>query len=419
MEMRRNNMSNEELAIRGGRPAKRKPLPEWPVYDEREVAAVTRVIQSRKWWRIAGSEADAFEREFARYQGAARALAVSNGTVAIELALSALGIGRGDEVLVPAYTFISTATAVLAAGAVPVPVDVLPDTYCMDPQATAAAITPRTRGILPVHMAGHAADMDALVELAQAHGLALLEDAAHAQGSDWKGRRVGALAQAGIFSFQSGKLMTAGEGGLVLSNDPELLERCFLFHSCGRPKTDRSYQHQLLGSNARLAELQAAVLRVQLERLDAHIETRQANAPALDALLREIPGIVPQGSDPRVTRNPHYMYMFRYDAAEFGGLGRLEFVDALIAEGVPAFLGYPAVHCTPVFRNRAFAPRWNPADPLLPDYGRVRCPVSEELGETVVWLHHRTLLGDAEDVAEVAQAVRKVQVGCRQLVAAR
>jgi 3-amino-5-hydroxybenzoate synthase len=411
-------MSYEELAIRGGRPAKRKPLPEWPACDEREVEAVTRVIRSRKWWRIVGSEVEAFEKEFARYQGAAGALAVSNGTVAIELALSALGIGRGDEVLVPAYTFISTATAVLAAGAVPVPVDVRPDTYCLDPEATAAAITPRTRALLPVHMAGHAADMDALLELARAHGLAVIEDAAHAQGADWKGRRVGALGQAGIFSFQSGKLMTAGEGGLVLSNDPELLERSFLFHSCGRPQTDRSYQHQLLGTNARLSELQAAVLRVQLERLDAHLETRQANAPVLDALLREVPGIVPQGSDARATRNPHYMYMFRYDAAEFGGLGRLEFVDALIAEGIPAFLGYPAVHRTPVFRDHAFAPRWDPSDPLLPDYRQVRCPVSEDLGQTVVWLHHRTLLGDAEDMAEVADAVRKVHAHSSRLVGA-
>jgi 3-amino-5-hydroxybenzoate synthase len=411
-------MSNEELAIRGGRPAKRKPLPEWPAYDERELTAVTRVIQSRKWWRIVGNEVDAFEKEFARYQRAAAALAVSNGTQAIELALSALGVGRGDEVLVPAYTFISTATAVLAAGAVPVMVDVRPDTYCLDPEAAAAAITPRTRAIVPVHMAGHVADMDALIELAQAHGLAVLEDAAHAQGADWKGRRVGALAQAGIFSFQAGKLMTAGEGGLVLTSDPELLDRCFLFHSCGRPKTDRTYQHQLLGTNARLSELQASVLRVQLERLDAQIAIRAVNAPALDGLLREIPGIVPQGSDPRVTRNPHYMYMFRYDAAEFGGLGRMEFVDALIAEGVPAFLGYPAVHQTPVFHERAFAPRWDPADPLLPDYRRVRCPVSEELGRSAVWLHHRTLLGDAEDVGEVAEAVRKIQAHSRRPIVA-
>jgi 3-amino-5-hydroxybenzoate synthase len=401
-------MSSEDLAIRGGRPAKRKPLPAWPAYDEREIAAVTRVIESRKWWRIIGSEAEDFEREFARYQGAAGALAVTNGTQAIELALSALGIGHGDEVLVPAYTFISTALAVLAVGAVPVFVDVLPDTYCLDPQAVADALTPRTRAIVPVHMAGHVADMDALGKLARSHGLAILEDAAHAHGADWKGRRVGALAQAGIFSFQSGKLMTAGEGGLVLSNDQELLERCFLFHSCGRPKTDRTYQHQLLGTNARIAELQAAVLRVQLERLDAQIETRQANAPALDRGLQEILGIVPQGRDPRVTRNPHYMYMFRYDPAEFGGLTRMEFVDMLIAEGVPAFVGYPAVHRTPVFQNNAFAPRWDPADPLLPDYRRVRCPVSEELGESVVWLHHRTLLGDAEDVGEVVEAVRKI-----------
>lgn len=410
-------MSTERLALHGGRPAKTRPFPDWPQHDEREIAAVTRVVRSGQWWRVLGREAAQFEQEFARYQGARAALAVTNGTAAIEVALQALGIGRGHEVLVPAFTFISTASAVLTVNAVPVMVDVDPDTYCLDPQALEAALTPRTRAIIPVHMAGHVADLDAIGAFAARHGLALLEDAAHAQGSEWNGRRVGALHEAGIFSFQSGKLMTAGEGGLVLSNDPAFVERCFLFNSCGRPISDRTYQHELLGGNCRLSELQAAVLRVQLERLDAQVERRERNAPLADRLLSRIPGLVPQGRDPRVTRHPHYMYMFRYDPAEFGGLGRRQFVDALIAEGVPAFTAYPAVHRTPVFRERAFGPRWSEGDPLLPDYARVSCPVSEKIGDTVVWLHHRTLLGDEQDLAELAQAVEKIQAHARQLVA--
>lgn len=407
-------MAVEALAINGGPPAKRKPFPDWPVYDEREIAAVTGVVESRQWWRIAGTQVSLFEQEFAAYQGARHALAVTNGTQAIEIALGALGIGYGDEVLVPAFTFISTATAVLNANAVPILVDVDPDSYCMDPAALEAAITPRTRAVIPVHMAGHVADMDAILAIARAHNLVVLEDAAHAHGATWGGQPIGALGAGGIYSFQAGKLMTAGEGGLILTNDAALIERCFLFASCGRPATDRTYQHSLLGTNARLPELLAAVLRVQLRRVDEQIERREVNGALLDQILREIPGIVPQGRDPRVTRHPHYMYMFRYDPAAFGGLPRQQFVDALIAEGVPAFVAYPAIHRTPVFRDHAFAPRWRSDDPLLPDYAAVSCPVAEAIGDEVVWLHHRVLLGDSADVEELAEAIGKIRDHARR-----
>lgn len=403
-------MTMEELAINGGPPAKRKPFPDWPVYDEREIAALTQVLESRRWWRIVGSQGTQFEQEFASYHNAQHALAVTSGTHAIEVALSALDIGYGDEVIIPAFTFISTASAVLCVNAVPVLVDVRPDTYCIDPDALEAAITPRTRAIMPVHMGGQVADMDALLPIAQKHGLVVLEDAAHAHGAEWNGQRVGALQAGGIFSFQSGKLMTAGEGGLILTNDQAFWERCFLFASCGRPATDRTYQHSLLGSNCRISELQTAVLRVQLTRLDEQIERRQGNGGLLDQMLSDVPGIVPQGHEPRVTRNPRYMYMFRYDPSAFGGLSRQDFVDALIAEGVPAFVGYPAIHQTPLFSTHAFGPRWRADDPMLPNYNAVVCPISEQLGQEVVWLHHRVLLGDEEDVVELVNAINKIRM---------
>lgn len=406
----------QELSINGGTPAKRKPFPEWPMYDEREVAAVTGVIESRQWWRIIGEQAKQFEQEFAAAHHARYALAVTNGTQAIELALAALDIKPGDEVLIPAFSFISTATAVLCVNAIPIFVDIQPDTYCLDPDKLEAAITPRTRAIIPVHMAGHVADLDAIFEIAARHNLPVIEDAAHAHGAEWKGQRVGALQQGGIFSFQAGKLMTAGEGGLVISNDEEFIERCFLFGNCGRPKGDRTYQHSLLGSNCRMSELQAAVLRVQLARLEEQNERREVNAALLDHMLREVPGIEPQGRDPRVTRHPHYMYMFRYQEADFGGLSRQAFVDALIAEGVPAFVAYPAIYRTPVFRNRTFAPHWRADDPLLPDYNQVSCPVSEEIGDTVVWLHHRVLLGDEEDLHELVAAIEKIRAYATNVV---
>ncbi|HEX8720254.1 MAG TPA: DegT/DnrJ/EryC1/StrS family aminotransferase [Pyrinomonadaceae bacterium] len=409
----------EELSINGGRPAKRKPYPEWPAFDEREISSVVDVIKSRKWWRMVGEQVTEFEREFAAYHNARAAVAVTNGTQAIEVALAALGVEHGDEVIVPAYSFISTATAVLGAGAVPVFVDILPDSYCLDPSKLEAAITPRTKAIIPVHMAGHVADMDAIIEVADRHGLPVVEDAAHAHGAEWRGKRVGALHRGGgIFSFQAGKLMTAGEGGLVMSNDEEFIERCFLYGNCGRPRTDRTYQHTVLGSNCRMSELHAAVLRAQMDRLDEQIAVREANARLLDDAMRRVPGVEPQGHDPRVNRHPHYMYMFRYDEAEFGGLSRMDFVDALIAEGVPAFVGYPAMYRTPVFINRAFGARWNPADPLLPDYSQTSCPVAERVGDTVVWFHHRVLLGDEQDVRETADAVEKVRAHARRAVGA-
>lgn len=400
----------DELAINGGQPAKYTPFPQWPLHDEREIAAVTAVMESGQWWRGNGTQVVSFEREFADYHQTGYALAVTNGTHAIELLLAALGLGCGDEVLIPAFTFISTASAVLCANVVPVLVDSLLDTYCLDPRALEAAITPRTRAIMPVHMAGQVADMDAITAIARKHGLAVIEDAAHAQGAEWRDRRAGALHTAGTFSFQAYKLMSAGEGGLIISNDEQLIERCFLYGNCGRPKNDRTYQHTVLGSNYRMSELQAAVLRVQLTRLDAQIARREANAVVLDRLLAEVPGIVPQGRDLAATRHPHYMYMFRYDATAFGGLDRQQFVNMLIAEGVPASVAYLPIHRTPLFRERTFGPRWRTDDPLLPDYTMVRCPIAEQIGEQGVWLHHRVLLGDESDLHELVAAVTKIRM---------
>ena len=403
-------MSTKEFRSGNDRKGEPRPFPTWPIADERELAAVQAVLESGQWWRMAGSHVIEFEKEFAAYHNASHALAVTNGTHAIELALAALDIGQGDEVIIPAFTFISTATAVLCAQAIPVLVDVNPDTYCLDPERLAAAVTPRTRAVIPVHMAGHVADMDEILAIARQHNLHVIEDAAHAHGAAWKGKRVGTMQAGGIYSFQAGKLMTAGEGGLILSNDAGFIEKCFLHGNCGRPRTDRTYQHSVLGTNCRITELQAAVLRIQLLRLEEQNARREVNAAMLNQMLSGVPGIVPQGHDERVTLHPHYMYMFRYDSSAFSGLSRQQLVDALIEQGVPAFVGYPAIHRTPMFRNRNFGPRWRTDDALLPDYNVVSFPVAETLGEEVVWLHHRALLGDEEHLAGVVDALNRVRV---------
>ena len=397
------------LAIHGGPPTKTKPVGQWPAFDDGELDGVVRVLNSQKWWRNEGNEVDQFEQAFAAYHNTQHALGVTNGTQAIEVALQALNIGQGDEVIVPAFTWISTASAVLMVGATPILADVDPDTYCLDPESVARCVTPRTRAILPVHMAGQAADMDGLTEIADQHGLAIIEDCAHAHGAEWRGRRVGALHTCGIFSFQMYKLMTAGEGGMIIGNDKKFLEDCFLYSNCGRIRGDRDYQHVVLGTNARMSELQGAVLRGQLQRLDDQIERRSIQANTLDSMLVDVAGLRPQKCDRRATRNPHYMFMFRYDAGQFGNLPRRDFVAQLVAEGFPAYVAYPAIHKLPIFDKNEFGPRWANSADSLPTYRNTNCPVSVDVGDNVVWLHHRLLLGDDQDLAELLVAIEKIR----------
>ncbi|MWA03156.1 aminotransferase class I/II-fold pyridoxal phosphate-dependent enzyme [Actinomadura sp. LD22] len=371
-------------------------LPEWPQYDEREREGLARALEQGQWWRMGGGEVDAFEREFAEHEGAAHALAVTNGTHALELALQVLGVGPGDEVLVPAFTFISSSQAVQRLGAVAVPVDVDPGTYNLDAAAAAAAIGPRTRAIMPVHIAGQFADMDALAKLSADSGVPLVQDAAHAHGARWNGRRVGEFGTIAAYSFQNGKLMTAGEGGAVTFPDRDSHEEGFLRHSCGRPRDDRGYHHRTSGSNFRLNEFSAAVLRAQLSRLDNQIDTRERRAPVLARLLAEIPGVVPQERDARADRVPHYMAMFR--VPELAGERRDALVDALVARGVPAFVVFRAVYRTAAF--------WETGAPdATAGELAARCPNAEALTGDGIWLHHRTLLGTEDQIHRVAEIV--------------
>ncbi|MCG0286279.1 DegT/DnrJ/EryC1/StrS family aminotransferase [Streptomyces sp. PSAA01] len=377
-------------------------LPAWPQYGDEEREGLIRALDQGQWWRIGGSEVDAFEAEFAAAHGSEHALAVTNGTHALELALEVLGIGAGTEVIVPAFTFISSSQAAQRLGTVAVPVDVDPDTYCIDPSAVEAAIGPRTRAIMPVHMAGQMCDMDALGKLSADSGVPLIQDAAHAHGARWRGKKVGELGSIAAFSFQNGKLMTAGEGGAVLFPDAEMYERGFVRHSCGRPPTDRGYFHRTSGSNFRLNEFSASVLRAQLGRLEDQITTREQRWPVLSRLLAEIPGVVPQSRDDRGDRNPHYMAMFRVPGLTEER--RAKIVDVLIERGVPAFVAFRAVYRTDAF--------WEIAAPdLTVDELARRCPHSEALTRDCVWLHHRVLLGSEEQMHEVAAVVADVLAG--------
>ncbi|MFD5268552.1 DegT/DnrJ/EryC1/StrS family aminotransferase [Streptomyces sp. NPDC058335] len=374
-------------------------FPVWPQYDDAEREGLIHALEQGQWWRMGGTEVDSFEREFAEFHGSDHALAVTNGTHALELALQVLGVSPGTEVIVPAFTFISSSQAAQRLGAVAVPVDVDADTYNIDPVAVADRIGPRTRAIMPVHMAGQIADMDALAKLSADSGVPLIQDAAHAHGAQWQGRKVGELGSVAAFSFQNGKLMTAGEGGAVTFPEAEQYETAFLRHSCGRPRTDRFYLHRTSGSNFRLNEFSASVLRAQLGRLPEQIDTREARWPVLSALLEQIPGVVPQRIDARVDRNPHYMAMFRIPGITEER--RNEIVDRLVERGLPAFAAFRAI-----YRCEGFWETGAP-DESVEDIAR-RCPNTEAIYADCVWLHHRTLLGTEQQMQEIAEILADV-----------
>ncbi|WP_229074512.1 DegT/DnrJ/EryC1/StrS family aminotransferase [Actinoplanes sp. DH11] len=374
-------------------------FPDWPQFDDSERSNLLHALEQSGWWRMGGSHVDSFENEFAAHHGAKHALAVTNGTHALELALQVLGVGPGTEVIVPAFTFISSSQAAQRLGAVAVPVDVDPETYNIDPAAAAAAVTSRTAAVMPVHMAGQMADMTALAKLSADTGVPLIQDAAHAHGATWEGKRVGELGSVATFSFQNGKLMTAGEGGAVIFPDTERHEAAFLRHSCGRPRTDRHYMHAVAGSNFRMNEFSAAVLRAQLGRLEEQIDTREQRWPVLSGLLARISGVVPQRIDPRADRNPHYMAMFRVPG--MGEERRNAFVDELVARGLPAFAGFRAIYRCPGF--------WevNGPEETVDEIAR-RCPTAEAINGDAVWLHHRTLLGTEQQMHDIADVVADV-----------
>jgi dTDP-4-amino-4,6-dideoxygalactose transaminase len=408
------------LAIDGGPQVWNKGWPKWPVADEREVEAVTRVVRGGNWWYYClgqawedvgeklpadWGEVARFQRTFARYHDCRYGVACTSGTTAIEIALRALGVSVGDEVIVPAYTFIATASAPAALGAKPVFVDIQPSTCNMDPDRVAELITPRTKAIVPVHLGGQPADMDAINAIAKKHGLAVLEDAAQAHGASYKGRKAGSLADAGAFSFQVSKNVSGGEGGIVTTNDRDIAEICDSLVWVGRRMGDAWYAHHRLAGNSRMTEFQGAILNVQLSRLGEHMARRTANARLLDKLLSQIGGIEPLLPHPDTTAHAYHLYVFRYRPQAFGGWTRERFIEAVNAEGVPVGAGYGM----PLYRQPAFNGLVESADELA-----ARCPVCERTCEDAVWIFQSVLLAEHEAMHAIAEAVTKVQGGARR-----
>ncbi len=390
------------LAATGGKAIRQRPFLQWPHFDESEVKAVEAVVRSGKWWRYEGTEVAAFEKEFAEYHGARFAIAVTNGTAALELPLAARGIGPGDEVIVPSYTFVASATAIAVLGAVPVFADVERDTTNIDPTQLEALVSEKTRGIIPVHFAGYPADMDRILAFAKKHDLFVLEDAAHGHGGAYRGTRMlGSMGHAGGFSFQASKNITAGEGGAVICSDPVLAEKIFSRHTFGRLPGRPWYEHHIMSTNTRMTEMQAAILRVQLRRLRAQTEERYANGRKLDRAIAGIPGLKTMRHDEAVaSKRSYHLHMCRY-APGVEGVNRETFLKALNAEGIPFASGYPyPLYKQPIFQGIARPVRQSCATEDLYHEN------AEAICKEILWLPQNVLLGDGVD--DVIRALCKV-----------
>src|SRR5579871_3437689 len=405
-------MTMETLALEGGAPVRDtqiRPWPTWPIYNTTEERALLDVLHSGRWWYVEGDQGVAVEAEFAAFQDARYGVACTNGTAALEIALRALGIGCGDEVIVPPYTFVATASAVLAVGATPVFVDIDGDTLNIDPQQIEPAITARTRALIPVHIAGRPADMDAIRAIAGRRGLRVIEDAAQAHGAAWRGVKVGALGDLGTFSFQASKNLNAGEGGMLVSNNETLADAAWSVMNVGRSRGGGWYEHHVLGSNYRLTEFQATILRCQLQRLPEQHERRSENARYLSSLLAPIPGIRLPYEDPRITSHAYHLFTFRYDPQAFGGRDIAALIQALTAEGVPCSSGY-----TPLYKEKLFARvaaregAWCQAGRRI-DYPNLSLPVTEQVCRDTIWLFHTLLLDTKNGMDDIAAALAKIQ----------
>jgi dTDP-4-amino-4,6-dideoxygalactose transaminase len=394
------------LAINGGEKTCDIQWPTWPIWDDHERQGLMAVLESGKWWY--GERVQEFEAAFAAFQSARFGVTATSGTTVLEATLTSLGIGAGDEVIVPPYTFVATASAVLRAGAVPIFADIQPLTLCIDPEDVLRKITPRTKAIIPVHLAGYVADMDRLCEIGSAFELRIIEDACHSWGSQWKGKGTGALGDCGVFSFQASKNITSGEGGIMLTDDEQIADDCRSFTNVGRRKGGAWYQHFNIGSNLRLTEFQAALLLAQLSRLEEHTLRRQANAEVLFRGIRGLPGIIPLENDPRITRRGYHLFPIRLDLNTLG-VSRERFVEALTAEGVPTSEGYSTpLYKNPMFERMSTDPQTLPYLGDVVDYRQVCCPVCEQVCADGIWLFHTLLLTDESAMHKIADAIAKV-----------
>ncbi|HZS09841.1 MAG TPA: DegT/DnrJ/EryC1/StrS family aminotransferase [Blastocatellia bacterium] len=404
---------SDQLALLGGRPVRTAPFPAWPVIGESEEQQLMEALRSKRWNRHGGSFVEKFESAWAERLGAKHCLATSSGTSALVAAMQALEIGPGDEVIVPPYTFVATINVVLLQHALPVFVDSDRETFQIDANKIEAAITRRTRCILPVHLGGAAANLDVILSVAKKHGIPVIEDACQSHLAEWRKQKVGTFGDLGCFSLQASKNLNSGEGGAVVSNNEALLENCRSFHNQGRAAANTNMTYARNGDNRRMTEFQGAILLAQLARLEEQSKIREQNAGYLTRQLREIPGIAPARMYEGCTRNAYHLYMFRYNQNHFSGLAREKFLKAMQAEGIPCSGGYAPLNKEPFLKStlNSRAYRYIYPAKVLEELAErnSHCPENDRLCHEAVWLTQTMLLGSSQDMDQIAEAVRKIQ----------
>lgn len=403
-------------AILGGQPVRTKGWPDWPMWDpETDEKRVIEVLRSGIWSR--GKVVAEFEEKWAETIGSKRCLATTNGTYALITALRSLNVGAGDEVLVPPYTFIATIDAILMVGAMPVFVDTDPATFQIDADKIEEKITSRTTTILPVHILGLPADMGKIMTIARKNNLAVLEDACQAWLAEINNKKVGSFGDAGCFSFQNSKHIPIGEGGAIVSDNDEFMDRCFSFHNFGRPYGKIvgtvSGEYVILGTKCRTTEYQAAIGLAQLKRLEEQTKQREKNAEYLRAQIKDIPGILPYELSENATRAVFHLFPFRYKKEQFHDLSRSKFLKALRAEGIPCSGGYSPLNNMPylkdAFQSKNFQKVYSKEMLDFDGYvERNQCPQNDQLCEEAVWFGQNMLLGSKSDMNDIAMAIEKV-----------
>ena len=398
------NKPVERLAIDGGAPVRTTPFPSWPHYAPDEVEAVAQVLRSGRANYWTGEEGRRFEQEYATAIGAQHAVALMNGTVALESALHAFGIGPGDEVVVPCRTFIASASCIAQRGATPVVADIDPVSQNITADTIHAVLTPRTRAVITVHLAGWPCDMDPILELARQHRLKVIEDCAQAHGATYKGRFVGTFGHVAAFSFCQDKIIsTGGEGGMLVTNDQELWSKVWSYKDHGKnygaavnsaPDLGFNWVHDSFGTNLRMTEMQAAIGRLQLKKLREWLDIRRRHAAFLNECFAGIPGLRTSVPGAGIGHAYYKYYVFVRPNMLKSGWTRDRILQAIVAEGIPCFTG----SCPEIYLEKAFAERIKPKD---------RFRVARELGDTsLMFLVHPTLR--REHMQQTCRVVEKV-----------
>ena len=400
-----------KLAIKGGNPVHTTGWPGWPVRNEKEIETLTGVVKSGTWGH--GPKVKEFEQKFAEYMDAKYGVCVNSGTTSLIVPLVAAGVGPGDEVIIPPYTFIATATAVLSANGTPVFADIDPSNYCLNPESVEQVITDKTKAILTVHLGGCPTDMDSMMEVARKHNLIVVEDASHSHGTRYKGKGVGALGDMGGFSFQASKNLNCGEGGITLTNDRAFYDRCAAHHNVRRlPSNAVGAVDDIIGTNSRMTEFQAAILLAQFERLGEQSNIRDANGAYLTEKLRNVKGVTVPRPD-YVTRHGYHLFVYTYESEGFKGLPLSKFLEAMRAEGISCGSGYSPLYRDAVFQNPIAR---LPLTRKLNYYSELHLPVVENLSTKTVWMYQSMMLGSRQDMEDIIEAVVKIQKNVDELL---